>query len=243
MPLQIKNFSVAVKDKAIVHGIDLTINPGTIHAIMGPNGSGKSTLTNALMGHPKYTVTGGQVAIGGQDITTLTPDKKAGAGLFLSMQYPPEIPGVSVANFLRLAKRSLTGQDINPLVFHQELTKQMTALGIDPAFARRHLHLGFSGGEKKKLEILQLVVLDPQYAVLDETDSGLDVDALKTVAAGINQFCASGDKGVLLITHYNRILEYVVPDYIHVMIDGKIVQSGGKELAREIEAKGYADQE
>ncbi|MBI2443787.1 MAG: Fe-S cluster assembly ATPase SufC [Candidatus Magasanikbacteria bacterium] len=238
MSLDIQNLAIAVADKKIVHGVSLEIKPGEVHTIMGPNGSGKSTLANALLGHPKYTITEGQILLDGKEITKDSPDKRARAGLFLSMQHPPEIPGVSVANFLRLAVGAVSGNPQNPLTFFPELTKQMAGLGIDPEFAKRHVHGGFSGGEKKKVEILQLLLLNPKYAILDETDSGLDVDALKIVAAGINRF-KSKNNSVLLITHYNRILEYVIPDFVHIMVGGKIVKSGGKELAREIEKNGY----
>lgn len=238
MSLIISNLHISVDIKPIVKGLNLTINPGETHAIMGPNGSGKSTLANTLMGHPKYTVTEGKIILNGEDITTLTPDKRAQLGLFLSMQYPSEIAGVRVSNFLRLAKSALTKTTVNPLTFLKELNEHMKQLNIDPDFAKRYLNVGFSGGEKKRLEILQLAVLNPQYAILDETDSGLDVDALKIVAEGINTFKTKG-KGILLITHYNRILEYIVPDFVHIMKDGQIVQTGGKELAKQIEKTGY----
>ena len=238
MSLRIARLQAAVETKEIIHDLSLTIEPGTVHALMGPNGSGKSTLANALMGHPKYVVTGGTVELDGQDITALPPDKKAKAGLFLSPQYPPEIAGVSVASFLRLAASAARGAMLNPIEFQKELYAAMDALHIDRSFAIRHLNVGFSGGEKKRLEILQLMLLHPTYAVLDETDSGLDVDALKTVADGINRFRGAA-RGVLLITHYNRILEYVRPDYVHIMKEGKIIQSGGKDLATEVEKNGY----
>lgn len=237
MSLEIKNLRVSVKDKPIVQGVSLSVAKGTVSAIMGPNGSGKSTLANALLGHPKYTVTSGQIVVDGQDVIALSPDKRARAGLFLSAQYPPEIPGVTVANFLRLAAANRgAGTDI--LTFQKKLRDQMTALHIDPSFAARYINTGFSGGEKKRAEILQLLMLNPGYAILDEIDSGLDVDALKTVAEGINRYRPGN--GILLITHYNRILEYVVPDIVHIMAEGKIVKSGGKELAREIEQTGYS---
>ncbi len=239
MSLELKNLYVSASDKPIVHGLSLMLKKGQVHAIMGPNGSGKSTLANALMGHPKYQITKGKIKLDELDITNLTPDKRARAGLFLSMQYPPEIPGVSIANFLRLSAGALRGQNQNPIAFHKELNERMKELGIDPSFASRHINLGFSGGERKRLEILQLLILNPTYAILDETDSGLDVDALKVVAEGINRF-RSNDHGILLITHYNRILEYVVPDVVHVMVGGRIVRSGRKELAKEIESEGYA---
>lgn len=238
MSLQIKKLHVSVEKKDIVLGLSLEIKPGEVHAIMGPNGSGKSTLANALMGHPKYTVTAGSIVLDKKNITEESPDKRALKGLFLSMQYPPEIPGVTVANFLRLATKAKHGKNLNPLDFHKELTAAMKELHMDPAFATRYLNTGFSGGEKKRMEILQLLMLNPTYAVLDETDSGLDVDALKVVAEGINKF-RSKKNGVLLITHYNRILEYVEPDFVHIMAKGNIVKSGGKELAHEVEKNGY----
>ena len=238
MSLTIAKISIKTAEKTIISNLSLTIKPGEIHAIMGPNGSGKSTLANALAGHPKYTVTSGSIVLNDQDITNLSPDTRAKAGLFLSMQYPPELAGVTVGHFLRLAVQAASGTPQNPLDFHRKLTETMSQLGIDPAFIKRSLGVGFSGGEKKRLEILQLVLLNPTYAVLDETDSGLDVDALRIVAEGINAF-RSLEKGLLLITHYNRILEYIVPDVVHIMIKGEIAKSGGKELAEEIEKKGY----
>ncbi len=240
MSLEIKNLHVSVADKKILHGIDLELQKGKVVAIMGPNGSGKSTLSNVIMGHPKYTVTQGTVSVDGEDITTVKPDVRAKNGLFLSMQYSPEIAGVTVSNLLRISVESLTGEKQHPVKFYQKLQQTMKDLNIDPAFASRSINVGFSGGEKKRMEILQLAVLNPTYAILDETDSGLDVDALKVVAEGINKF-KSPEHGVLLITHYNRILEYVIPDMVHIMMNGMIVKSGGKELALEIEKSGYAD--
>ncbi len=239
MSLQLTNLKVSIPAKEIISGVTLTINPGTVHAIMGPNGSGKSTLANALMGHPKYQITAGTVKLDGTDITYLSPDKKAAAGLFLSPQHPPEIAGVSVGSFLRLAVGKARGKPLNPLEFQTELLAALQELQIERSFASRPLNAGFSGGEKKRLEVLQLVLLRPRYAILDETDSGLDVDALKVVAAGINRF-RSPQTGILLITHYNRILEYVEPDAVHIMKSGKISLTGGKELAQEIERRGYA---
>ncbi len=238
MSLEIKNLHVSVTDKQILHGINLELEKGKVIAIMGPNGSGKSTLSNVIMGHPKYTVTEGQIVLNGEDVTTAKPDVRAKKGLFLSMQYSPEIAGVTVSNLLRISVESLIGEKQHPVKFYQKLQQTMKELGIDPAFAARSINVGFSGGEKKRMEILQLAVLNPTYAILDETDSGLDVDALKVVADGINKF-KSPEHGVLLITHYNRILEYVVPDVIYVMVDGQIVASGGKELATQIEKSGY----
>ena len=240
MSLQIQNLHVSVEDKSIVKGLNLQIKPGEVHAIMGPNGSGKSTLANTLLGHPKYTITDGKILVDATDVTEMSTDEKAKHGLFLSMQYPPEIEGVTITNFLRLAYNALKGTAVNPLEFHRKLVEKMKTFGVDPSFATRYVNTGFSGGEKKRAEILQLAVLEPTYAVLDETDSGLDVDALKIVSEGINAF--KNDKtGVLLITHYNRILDYVVPDFVHIMIDGKIVASGGKELAHEVEKSGYSN--
>ncbi len=238
MSLHIKNLHVSVEDKPIVKGLNLEIKPGEVHAIMGPNGSGKSTLANTLLGHPKYTVTEGTIMVDAVDVTEMSTDEKAKQGLFLSMQYPPEIEGVTISNFLRLAYNSLKGTSVNPLEFHRKLVEKMASFGMDPNFATRYVNTGFSGGEKKRAEILQLAVLEPTYAVLDETDSGLDVDALRIVSEGIKAF-RNEKTGVLLITHYNRILDYVVPDVVHIMIDGKIVKSGGKELAHEVEKNGY----
>ena len=236
--LEFQKLDIKVENKDIIHGLDLIVKKGEVHAIMGPNGSGKSTLANAVMGHPKYTITSGQVLLDGEDITTIKVSEKAKKGLFLSMQYPPQIEGVTVSNFLRTATAALTGEKQNPVKFHKALLKKMAELEMDPAFANRALNVGFSGGEKKRLEILQLVVLNPKYVILDETDSGLDVDALKVVAEGINRF-RGADNGILLVTHYNRILEYVVPDAVHIMVEGEIVASGGKELAHRVEKNGY----
>lgn len=238
MSLELHNLHIHAKEKEIVRGVSLTIPAGEVHAIMGPNGSGKSTLANAVMGHPKYQITSGSVTLDGEDITELSVSEKAKKGLFLSMQYPPEIGGVTISNFLRTTTNALTGQTQNPIKFHQALLKKMAELQIDPSFASRYLNVGFSGGEKKRMEILQLALLQPKYAILDETDSGLDVDALRIVAEGINHYHRQ-DHGILLITHYNRILEYVIPDRIHIMVDGRIVLSGGKELAQKIEIHGY----
>ena len=236
--LEIKNLHASVNGKEILRGIDLRLDRGQVVAIMGPNGSGKSTLANVLMGHPKYAILRGEVRLDGEDITNLKPDARAKKGLFLSMQYSPEIAGVPITNFLRIATESLTGVKQHPMRFYETLVEKMKLLGIDPAFAGRSINVGFSGGEKKRMEILQLLTLNPAYAILDETDSGLDVDALKIVADGINAF-RSPEKGILLITHYNRILEYVVPDVVYIMLNGKIARGGGFELAKEIEKHGY----
>lgn len=238
MSLHIQNLHISVETDKIVKGLDLEMKPGEVHVIMGPNGSGKSTLANTLMGHPKYSVIEGSIKLDEEEIRELSADKRAKKGLFLSMQYSPEIPGVTVTNFLRLAVEARTGEKQNPLKFYGELKKKMAELKIDPEFAKRYINVGFSGGEKKRLEILQLAILNPTYAILDETDSGLDVDALKIVSEGINNF-KSDTRGILLITHYNRILEYVKPDFVHIMKDGTIVKSGGAELAKEIEEHGY----
>jgi Fe-S cluster assembly ATP-binding protein len=238
MSLSIQDLHVSIEDKKIIHGLTLTVPKGEVHAIMGPNGSGKSTLANTLMGHPNYTVSSGEIVVDGNTITDSAPDERAKAGLFLSMQYPPEIAGVTISNFLRVSKEALIGEKIPPIDFYRSLQAKMKDLNIDPAFAKRYVNQGFSGGEKKRAEILQLSVLQPTYAILDETDSGLDVDALKIVAEGINTFKGK-DTGVLLITHYNRILEYITPDKVHIMVGGKIVHSGGHELALKVEKEGY----
>lgn len=236
--LKIKNLHISVENKEIIHGLDLEIKKGEVHVIMGPNGAGKSTLANALGGHPKYHINEGDIVIDNESIKDATPDERAKKGMFLSMQYIPEIAGVSVANFLRIAHNSLTGENVNPLVYHKVLLEKVKELHLDPDFLKRSLGVGFSGGQKKQLEVLQLSALNPTYAILDETDSGLDVDAMKIVGDGINRFMAK-DKAVLMITHYSRLLDYVEPDYVHIMIDGKIVRSGGAELAKEIEEQGY----
>ncbi len=238
MSLQLKKIFISVSDKPIVHGVNLEIKPGEIHAIMGPNGSGKSTLANAIMGHPKYQIIDGKIILDGEDITKVKVADKAKKGLFLSMQYPPEIGGVTVSNFLRTAVSSLLGEKQNPITFHRALVAQLKELNMAEPFAGRYLNVGFSGGEKKRMEILQLMMLNPKYAILDETDSGLDVDALKIVAEGINKF-HNDSNGILLITHYNRILEYVRPDFVHVMVGGRIVKSGNHSLAKQIEFAGY----
>ena len=229
--LEIRGLEASVEGKQILNGIDLVVRQGETHALMGPNGSGKSTLANVLMGRPGYTITAGNLLFKGEDITKLTADQRAQRGLFLAMQYPVEIPGVSVVNFLRTAYKNVKGQEINALAFRKHLKEKMNLLGVEDAMVNRYVNQGFSGGEKKKNEVLQL-------AVLDETDSGLDIDSLKAVAEGVAQLIGP-DLGVLLITHYQRILDYVAPDFVHVMIDGRIVKSGGAEIAHELEAKGY----
>ena len=225
--------------KEILKGVNLTVRSGEVHAIMGPNGSGKSTLAYAIAGHPKYTVTGGSVTLDGVELTKLTVDERARAGLFLAMQYPVEVPGVSVANFLRTAKTALDGEAPKVRTWVKELNAAMGRADLDPTFSQRNVNEGFSGGEKKRHEIAQLELLDPKVAVLDETDSGLDIDALKVVSEGVNRFAESGDKGVLLITHYTRILRYIKPDFVHVFVAGRIVEEGGPELADQLEAEGY----
>jgi Fe-S cluster assembly ATP-binding protein len=230
---------VEVEGKEVVKGVTLEIEPGRKHAIMGPNGSGKSSLANALAGHPNYKITSGTAFINGKDLLELDATDRARAGLFLAFQYPLAIPGVTVANFLRTALKSRFGED-DPAIknFRKELTAQFKMLEIEPTFATRYVNDGFSGGEKKRLEILQMAILKPRVAILDETDSGLDIDALRVVSKGINE-SSNEESGVLLVTHYQRILNYVKPDFIHVMIDGKIVHSGGPELALQLEEQGY----
>ncbi|MGC1753471.1 MAG: Fe-S cluster assembly ATPase SufC [Trebonia sp.] len=225
--------------REILRGVNLTVRDGETHAIMGPNGSGKSTLAYAIAGHPKYHVTAGSVTLDGEDVLAMSVDARARAGLFLAMQYPVEVPGVSVSNFLRTAVTATRGEAPKLREFMKEMRGAMSDLAIDPKFAERSLNEGFSGGEKKRHEILQMELLDPKIAVLDETDSGLDVDALKIVAEGINRFRAQPDHGVLLITHYTRILRYVQPDFVHVFVGGRIVEEGGPELAQVLEDDGY----
>ncbi len=242
--LEIHDLHVSVSDaggpsREILKGVDLTVAAGQTHAIMGPNGSGKSTLAYAIAGHPKYEVTGGTVTLDGADVLAMTVDQRARAGLFLAMQYPVEVPGVSVSNFLRTAVTAVRGQPPKLRDFIKEMRGAMAGLAIDPALAERNLNEGFSGGEKKRHEILQLELLQPKIAVLDETDSGLDIDALRIVSEGVNRFRAQEGRGVLLITHYTRILRYVTPDFVHVFVDGKIVEDGGPELAETLETEGY----
>lgn len=225
--------------KEILKGVNLTVNDGEVHAIMGPNGSGKSTLAYAIAGHPKYTITGGSVTLDGVELTELTVDERARAGLFLAMQYPIEVPGVSVANFLRTAKTALDGEAPKVRPWVKDVNAALDRLGLDPSFSARSLNEGFSGGEKKRNEIVQLELLNPKFAILDETDSGLDIDALRIVSEGVNRFAAQGDRGVLLITHYTRILNYIKPDFVHVFVNGRIVEEGGPELAENLEVEGY----
>jgi Fe-S cluster assembly ATP-binding protein len=237
MTLEIKNIHVGVEGIAIVKGVSLTIKKGEVHVIMGPNGSGKSTLAQTLAGNKAYTVTQGNMVLDDFDITAESPDSRAKKGLFLSFQYPAEIPGVTMSNFLRTAVNSKRESPVDVISFRNFLKEKMKLLHMDVSFADRYVNHGFSGGEKKRAEILQLAVLEPSFAVLDETDSGADVDSLQIMASGINTLKES--IGVLLITHYNRILQYIRPDFVHVMIDGRLVRSGGPELAEEIEARGY----
>ncbi len=236
--LDIEDIHVEIEGKEIVRGITLKIFPGETHAIMGRNGSGKSSLANALMGHPSYQITRGKASLNGQSLLDLSADKRSRAGLFLAFQYPMAIPGVTVANFLRTAVKARRGPEADMSDFRKLFKKEMDALAIDHSFATRYLNDGFSGGEKKRVEILQMAMLQPTMALLDETDSGLDIDALKTVSEGINRF-RSDDTGVLMVTHYQRLLNYVKPQHVHVMIGGRLVKSGGPELALKLEERGY----
>lgn len=226
--------------KSILKGVDLTANPGEIHAIMGPNGSGKSTLAYAIAGHPKYEITSGSVTLDGVELTEMTVDERAREGLFLAMQYPVEVPGVSVANFLRTAKTALDGEAPKIRTWVKDVEEALGSLELDKSFSARSVNEGFSGGEKKRHEIAQLKLLNPKAAVLDETDSGLDIDALRIVSEGVNEYTAQGDRALLLITHYTRILRYIEPTFVHVFVGGRIVDEGGKELAEKLEAEGYA---
>ena len=237
--LEIRDLHVSVGDKQILAGVDLTISAGQTHAIMGPNGSGKSTLAYSVAGHPKYTVTSGTVTLDGADVLAMSVDERARAGIFLAMQYPVEVPGVTVSNFLRSAATAVRGEAPKLRLWVKEQKEAMAALEMDPAFASRNVNEGFSGGEKKRHEILQLELLKPKIAILDETDSGLDVDALRVVSEGVNRLHGTGLTGTLLITHYTRILRYIKPDFVHVFVKGRIVDEGGPELADELEDQGY----
>ncbi|WP_179473419.1 Fe-S cluster assembly ATPase SufC [Mycolicibacterium vinylchloridicum] len=242
--LEIKDLHVSVAnedgtEKEILKGVNLTVNSGETHAVMGPNGSGKSTLSYSIAGHPKYNVTSGSITLDGADVLAMTVDERARAGLFLAMQYPVEVPGVSMSNFLRTAATAVRGEAPKLRHWVKEVKAAMADLEIDPQFAERSVNEGFSGGEKKRHEILQLGLLKPKIAILDETDSGLDVDALRVVSEGVNQFAEAEHAGVLLITHYTRILRYIHPGFVHVFVDGRIVESGGPELADELEENGY----
>ena len=239
--LEIKDLHVAIGEKQIVKGLSLTVRSGEVHAIMGPNGTGKSTLAKAVAGHPSFTITSGDVLLDGKSILAMQPDERARAGLFLAFQYPSEIPGVSIANFLRAAVQARLGEgeELDATAYYKRLYSKMDMLQIDRKFTSRSVNEGFSGGEKKRCEILQMAMLEPKFALMDETDSGLDIDALRIVADGVNAM--RGPKlGVLLITHYQRLLDYIVPDIVHVLSKGRIVKTGGKELAHELEASGYA---
>ena len=246
--LEIKNLHVSVEEQEILKGVNLTVNKGEIHALMGPNGSGKSTLAYALMGHPNYEITGGDILYKGESVLEMEPDERSRSGMFLAFQYPVSIPGVSVANFLRMALNARVPDDgngngsspkgVSIPKFRKILKEKMALLEMDPSFAGRYLNEGFSGGEKKRAEILQMAVLEPEIAILDETDSGLDIDALRIVANGVNTL-AGPEMGVLIITHYQRLLNYIKPHFVHVMLDGRIVESGGPDLALHLEEKGY----
>ncbi len=241
--LEIKDLRVQVNTedgpKEILKGVTLTIKDGETHAIMGPNGSGKSTLAYSIAGHPRYEITGGTVTLDGEDVLAMSVDERARAGLFLAMQYPVEVPGVSVANFLRTAKTAIDGEAPKLRTWVKDVNSVMERMNLDASFSQRSVNEGFSGGEKKRHEIAQLDLLDPKVAILDETDSGLDIDALKVVSDGVNRFRERDGKGVLLITHYTRILRYITPDYVHVFVDGRVADEGGPELAEELEANGY----
>jgi len=242
--LEIKNLQVSViteaGNKEILRGVDLTVKSGETHAIMGPNGSGKSTLAYSIAGHPKYLITGGSVTLDGNDVLEMSVDERAKAGLFLAMQYPVEVPGVSVSNFLRTAVTAIRGEAPKVRTWVGEVKEAMASLNIDTAFSERNVNEGFSGGEKKRHEILQMELLRPKIAILDETDSGLEVDALRIVSEGVNRVKANSELGVMLITHYTRILRYIKPDFVHVFANGKIVEAGGPELADKLEEQGYA---
>ena len=241
--LEIKDLHVSIEteqgSKEILKGVSLTISSGETHAIMGPNGSGKSTLASTIAGHPRYEVTSGSITLDGEDVLEMGVDERAQAGLFLAMQYPVEVPGVTMTNFLRTAKTALDGEAPKLRTWTKEVKEAMAKLKIDADFANRNVNEGFSGGEKKRVEILQLELFKPKFAVLDETDSGLDIDALRVVSEGVNRAHAENDMGTVLITHYTRILNYIKPDYVHVFVDGQVAEQGGPELADELEAKGY----
>jgi Fe-S cluster assembly ATP-binding protein len=238
MLLDIKGLTVAVEGKQILNGLDLQVRRGEIHAIMGPNGSGKSTLANALMGHPRYQITSGSIRFEGDDLLGLTPDARAQRGIFLAFQYPTSIPGVTMVNFLRQAMKARRGEDVPIREFREKLLATLKLLKMDEQFARRYVNEGFSGGEKKRAEILQMGILDPKLAIMDETDSGLDIDALRTVADGVNAL-KTPELGIVLITHYQRLLNYIKPEFVHILYDGRIIESGGSELALKLEEQGY----
>lgn len=237
--LKIENLRTEIDEKEILKGINLTVNAGEVHVIMGPNGAGKSTLAYTLMGHPNYQVIEGSALLEGEDLLSMKVDQRAKNGIFLSFQYPEVIPGITVENFLRTAKNAVSSRKQSVVIFKKQLQQKMEELGIDGSYANRYLNEGFSGGEKKKNEILQMKVLNPKVAILDETDSGLDVDAIRVVAEGVNQF-AGEDNAIIIITHYNKLLDYIKPDFVHILKDGKIVQTGGVELAQAIDEEGFA---
>ncbi len=237
--LEIRNLHVRIEEREILRGVDLSVEKGEVHALMGPNGSGKSTLANTLLGHPSYEVTEGSILFKGQDITEAEPHERARAGLFLAFQYPVSIPGVSVANFLRMAINAKREQPVNVKEFRTQLQHAIELLDVDRSFTSRHLNDGFSGGEKKRAEILQMAMLQPDVAILDETDSGLDIDALRTVAEGVERLHTEQGLGALIITHYQRILHYIKPQFVHIMLDGRIVVEGGVELVERLEREGY----
>ena len=240
--MEIKDLHASIDDKEILKGLNLTVNKGEVHAIMGPNGSGKSTLSKVLAGHPSYTVTSGEVLYNGENLLELEPDERAKAGIFLAFQYPVEVPGVSNSQFLRLAynekMKHIGEEELDPLEFNDYLKERAKIVEMDSSFFKRSVNEGFSGGEKKRNEILQMAVLNPTLAILDETDSGLDIDALRIVAEGVNKL-RSADNAIILVTHYQRLLNYIIPDFVHVLADGRVVKEGGKELALELEEKGY----
>jgi Fe-S cluster assembly ATP-binding protein len=236
--LRIENLHVSADDVEILKGVDLVVNAGEIHALMGPNGSGKSTLASALMGHPSYTITGGRIFYKGDDITEASPTRRGAMGMFLAFQHPEEIPGVSVVQFLRQALSNRTGVNLTVLELRLKVMDAMKELGIESSFADRYLNEGFSGGERKRNEVLQMAVLQPELAIMDETDSGLDIDALRTVADGVNKLTGP-DRGFLIITHYQRLLDYITPDVVHIFMDGRILESGGPDLSRKLEESGY----
>jgi len=238
LTLSIKELHVSVEEKPILKGINLSVKQGEVHAIMGPNGGGKSTLAYALAGHPKYEVESGEILLGDQNLLELSPDERARIGLFLAFQYPTAIPGVSMANFLRTSLNAVRG-DMPITQFRKLLLEKMEMLTMDRSFARRYLNDGFSGGEKKRAEILQMALLQPKFAIMDETDSGLDIDALRIVSEGVNVVKEGSNMGVVVITHYNRILNYIRPDFVHILVNGRIILSGGQELAERLEAEGY----
>lgn len=238
--LVIKNLHASVDGKPILRGLDLTVNRGEIHALMGPNGSGKSTLSNVICGHPNYEISEGEIHFLGQNINEMEADERAKLGIFLAFQYPTSIPGVTLANFLLASVKAIRGADnVKLLAFRKELIAQMQELGINQDFAKRYVNEGFSGGEKKRVEILQMATVEPKIAIMDETDSGLDIDALRVVSEGAMRLYQEMDMGILVITHYQRILNYIKPDYVHIMLDGRIVESGGPELALKLEEQGY----